>query len=32
MCPAFGVSCRRLELEWWNMFEWDEFDDRMSGG
>jgi len=32
MCPAFGVSCRGLELEWWNVWEWDEFDDRMSGG
>ena len=32
MCPAFGVTCRGLELEWWNEWEWDEFDDRMSGG
>jgi hemerythrin-like domain-containing protein len=32
MCPAFGVSCRGLEHEWWNVWEWDEFDDRMSGG
>jgi hemerythrin-like domain-containing protein len=31
MCPAFGVTCRGLELEWWNEWEWDEFDDRMSG-
>jgi len=32
MCPAFGESCRGLELEWWNEWEWDEFEDRMSGG
>jgi hemerythrin-like domain-containing protein len=32
MCPAFGVTCRGLELEWWNEWEWDEFEDRMSGG
>jgi len=31
MCPAFGVSCRGLEQEWWNEWEWDEFEDRMSG-
>jgi hemerythrin-like domain-containing protein len=31
MCPAFGVTCRGLEHEWWNEWEWDEFDDRMSG-
>ena len=32
MCPAFGVTCRGLELAWWNEWEWDEFEDRMSGG
>jgi hemerythrin-like domain-containing protein len=32
VCPAFGVTCRGLELEWWNEWEWDEFEDRMSGG
>ena len=32
MCPAFGATCRGLELEWWNEWEWDEFEDRMSGG
>jgi len=32
MCPAFGVTCRGLELEWWNEWEWDEFDDRMNAG
>jgi len=32
MCPAFGVTCRGLELEWWNEWEWDEFEDRMNGG
>jgi hemerythrin-like domain-containing protein len=32
MCPAFAVTCRGLEREWWNEWEWDEFEDRMSGG
>jgi len=32
MCPAFAVTCRGLELEWWNEWEWDEFEDRMNGG
>jgi len=31
MCPAFGVTCRGLEREWWNEWEWDEFEDRMGG-
>ncbi len=31
MCPAYGVTCRGLELEWWNEWEWDEFEDRMGG-
>ena len=31
MCPAFGVTCQGLEREWWNEWEWDEFEDRMSG-
>ena len=32
MCPAFAVTCRGLELEWWNEWEWDEFEDRMNAG
>ena len=32
MCPAFGVTCRGLEREWWNEWEWDEFEDRMNRG
>lgn len=31
MCPAFGVTCRGIEHEWWNEWEWDEFEDRLSG-
>lgn len=31
MCPAYGVNCRGLELEWWNEWEWDEFEERMGG-
>ena len=32
MCPAFGSTCRGLEQEWWNEWEWDEFEDRMNAG
>ncbi len=28
-CPAFGDSCRGLEREWWNQWEWEEFEDQM---
>lgn len=31
ICPAYGVSCRGLEREWWNDSEWDEHADRFSG-
>jgi hemerythrin-like domain-containing protein len=31
MCPAYGVSCRGLEREWWSDSEWSEHGDRMSG-
>lgn len=31
MCPAYGVSCRGLEREWWNDAEWDEHGERFSG-
>jgi hemerythrin-like domain-containing protein len=31
LCPAFGATCRGLEREWWNEWEWDEFEDRMNG-
>ena len=31
MCPAYGVSCRGLEREWWNDTEWSEAGDRFSG-
>jgi hemerythrin-like domain-containing protein len=29
LCPAYGESCRGLEREWWNEFEWEEFEDHM---
>jgi hemerythrin-like domain-containing protein len=29
-CPAFGDSCRGLEREWWNEWEWEEFQDHMG--
>ena len=31
MCPAYGVSCRGLEREWWSDAEWSEHGDRFSG-
>lgn len=30
-CQAFGESCRGLEREWWNEWEWEEFEDRLGG-
>jgi hemerythrin-like domain-containing protein len=30
MCPAFVESCRGLEHEWWNEWEWDEFEDHLA--
>lgn len=30
-CPAYDRTCRGLEREWWNEWEWDEFEDRLSG-
>jgi hemerythrin-like domain-containing protein len=31
MCPAFVDSCRGIEHEWWNEWEWDEFEDHLAG-
>ena len=31
-CPAMGESCRGLELEWWNEWEWAEFEDHLGDG
>jgi hypothetical protein len=30
LCPAYGVSCRGVEKEWWSD-EWDEVHDRLTG-
>ena len=30
-CRAFADSCRGLEREWWNEWEWEEFEDHLSG-
>lgn len=30
-CRAFAGPCRGLEHEWWNEWEWEEFEDRVSG-
>lgn len=29
-CPAFGVRCQGVELEWWSDHEWDDFNDRVG--
>lgn len=29
LCPAFGHTCRGLEREWWNEWEWKEHEDHM---
>jgi hemerythrin-like domain-containing protein len=31
-CPAMGETCRGLEFEWWNEWEWAEFDDHLADG
>lgn len=31
-CPAMGESCRGLEVEWWNEWEWAEFEDHVGEG
>lgn len=28
-CPVYGETCRGLEREWWNEWEWDEYQDHM---
>jgi len=30
VCPAFTRTCRGLEHEWWNDWEWEEFEDHLS--
>ena len=30
-CPAFGDTCRGLEREWWNEWEWEEFEEHLGG-
>jgi hemerythrin-like domain-containing protein len=30
-CQAFGESCRGLEREWWNEWEWEEFEEHLGG-
>lgn len=29
-CPAYGVRCDGVELEWWSDHEWDDFNDRVG--
>lgn len=30
-CRAFADNCRGLEREWWNEWEWEEFENHLSG-
>jgi hemerythrin-like domain-containing protein len=30
MCHAYGDSCRGLEREWWNEWEWDELSEHVA--
>ena len=30
MCHAYGDSCRGLEREWWNEWDWDEMSERVA--
>ena len=32
VCPAFGSTCRGVEHEWWNEWEWEEFEDHLPSG
>lgn len=29
-CPAYGDTCRGIEGEWWNEWEWEEMDDHIA--
>jgi len=31
-CPAYERTCRGLEREWWNEWEWEEFEDHLPSG
>jgi hemerythrin-like domain-containing protein len=30
MCAAYGESCRGVEHEWWNEWQWEEFDEHVA--
>jgi hemerythrin-like domain-containing protein len=32
VCPAFTRTCRGIEHEWWNEWEWEEFEDHLPSG
>jgi hemerythrin-like domain-containing protein len=32
VCPAYERTCRGLEREWWNEWEWEEFEDHLPSG
>jgi hemerythrin-like domain-containing protein len=29
-CPAFATTCRGIEREWWNEWEWEEFEEHLG--
>ena len=31
MCHAYGDTCRGLEHEWWNEWQWEELEGRLAG-
>lgn len=31
-CPSYERTCRGLEREWWNEWEWEEFEDHLPSG
>jgi hemerythrin-like domain-containing protein len=32
VCPAFTRTCQGVEREWWNLWEWEEFEDHLPSG
>ena len=31
ICPVYGDSCRGIEREWWNEWEWEELEEHVAG-
>lgn len=30
VCPSYGTTCRGLEREWWNQWEWEELEEHVA--